>query len=355
MNMEQFRSLLLDSVGVGLAVVRPGDFNVLLHNTQFGEWFAGVVAGEQSFDEVLPGFDADKIRGEVAEGRSWKAEVEVKPKRRVITLAVEFVRAEGAGHDEIMIQCQNISKIKELEYMIESYSKMIERQNRDLKKEKERVEKLLLNIMPEQVYEEWKQFGVTTPQRFDDASVLMLDFVGFTQMAVSQEPAKLISELNDIFTAFDRIVEQFGCERLKTIGDAYVAVSGLPEANPDHARNIARVALRFVRYLNRRNETSEFEWRCRVGINSGSVIGSVVGVQKYVYDIFGPGVNLAARIETVCEPMEILVSESTYAKIQNEFRLTDHGEHEIRGFGPQQLYRLDGDFSPANDTGHFHL
>jgi class 3 adenylate cyclase len=95
---------------------------------------------------------------------------------------------------------------------------MIERQNRDLKKEKERVEKLLLNIMPQQVYEEWKEFGVTTPQRFGSASILMLDFDGFTQMAISQEPTKLISELNDIFTAFDRIVEQFGCERLKTIG-----------------------------------------------------------------------------------------------------------------------------------------
>lgn len=351
MNMEQFRSLLLDSVGVGLAVVQPDDFSVLLHNNMFGEWFSSVLDGSESFADVLPGFDGEKIRAGIAEGGSWKCEVEVKPKRRVITLAVEFVRAEGAGHDEIMVQCQNISKIKEFEYMIESYSKMIERQNRDLKKEKERVEKLLLNIMPQQVYEEWKQFGVTTPQRFDNASVLMLDFVGFTQMAVSQEPAKLISELNDIFMAFDRIVEQFGCERLKTIGDAYVAVSGLPDPNPGHARNIARVALRFVRYLNRRNETSEFEWRCRVGINSGPVIGSVVGVQKYVYDIFGPGVNLAARIEALCKPMEILMGEDTYRLVQNEFRVSDFGEHEVRGFGKQQLYRLDGDFAPANDPG----
>ena len=349
MDMEQFRSMLLDSVGVGLAVVAPGDFSVLLHNAMFGEWFPGVIGGDASLAEILPGFDPDTIAETIEAGGSWKCEVEVKPKRRAISLAVEFVPAEGVGHGEIMVQCQNISKIKELEYMIESYSKMIERQNRDLKKEKERVEKLLLNIMPQQVYEEWKQFGVTTPQRFDNASVLMLDFVGFTQMAISQEPTKLISELNDIFTAFDRIVEQFGCERLKTIGDAYVAVSGLPEPNPDHARNIARVALRFVRYLNRRNENSEFEWNCRVGINTGPVIGSVVGVQKYVYDIFGPGVNLAARIEAVCEPMEILVGEDTHALIQNEFRMSDAGEHDIRGFGARQLYRLDGDFTPAND------
>lgn len=349
MNMEQFRSMLLDSVGVELAVVEHNSFGVLLHNAMFGEWFPDLITGEATLAEKLPGFDGEKIHELIASGETWKCEVEVKPKRRAITLAIEFVPAEGAGHDEIMIQCQNISKIKELEYMIESYSKMIERQNRDLKKEKERVEKLLLNIMPQQVYEEWKEFGVTTPQRFDSASVLMLDFVGFTEMAILQEPTKLISELNDIFTAFDRIVEQFGCERLKTIGDAYVAVSGLPERNPDHARNIARVALRFVRYLKRRNENSEFEWRYRVGVNTGAVIGSVVGVQKYVYDIFGPGVNLAARIESVCEPMEILVGQGTYDEIQNEFRLSDFGEHEIRGFGTQRLYRLDGDFTPAND------
>ncbi len=353
MDMEQFRSLLLDSVGVGLAVVSPGDFKVLLNNAVFGEWFPGVMSGDETLADVLPGFEPELIVAEIAAGRSWKCEVEVKPTRRVVTLAIEFVHANGAGHGEFMMQCQNISKIKELEYMIESYSKMIERQNRDLKKEKERVEKLLLNIMPQQVYEEWKQFGVTTPQRFDNSSVLMLDFVGFTQMAVSQEPTKLISELNDIFTAFDRIVEQFGCERLKTIGDAYIAVSGIPEANPDHARNISRVALRFLRYLNRRNETSEFEWRCRIGVNSGPVIGSVVGVQKYVYDIFGPGVNLASRIEALCEPMEILMGEGTFKLVQNDFRLSDHGIHDVRGFGEQQLYRLDGDLSAANDGGGY--
>ena len=213
--------------------------------------------------------------------------------------------------------------------MIESYSKMIERQNREVKRKKNRVEKLLLNIMPKTVYEEWKEFGVTTPQRYDNATVLMFDFVGFTEMSVSQDPNRLISELNDIFTSFDRIVEQFGCDRLKTIGDAYVAVSGVPEANPDHASSIARAALRFIRYLERRNLISEFEWKARIGIHSGPMIGSVVGVQKYVYDIFGPGMNMAARLEHLCEPMEIRLSEDTHAKITNEFRMTDLGESEI--------------------------
>jgi class 3 adenylate cyclase len=310
--------------------------------------------GDTTLSSLIPDFDPEEVAATLQDKRSWKREVELKPKRRVITIAVELVPAAGAASGELMVQCQNISKIKELEYMIESYSKMIERQNRDLRREKERVEKLLLNIMPQQVYEEWKEFGVTTPQRFDEASVLMLDFIGFTQMSISQDPAKLIAELNDIFTSFDRIVEQFGCERLKTIGDAYLAVSGLPEANPDHARNVARVALRFVHYLKRRNEMSEFQWNCRIGLSSGPVIGSVVGVQKYVYDIFGPGVNLAARIESLCGEMEILMCEETREMIQSEFRTTDQGEHDIRGFGKQHVYRLDGTFAPANDgLSHF--
>jgi adenylate cyclase len=349
MDMEQFRSMLLDTVGVGLAVVDPDSFTVLLHNATFGEWFPADPGANQALSELLPDFDAEAVAAQLEEAQRWVCEVEVKPKRRVITLAIEIVPAVGSSSGELLVQCQNISKIKELEYMIESYSKMIERQNRDLVKEKERVEKLLLNIMPQQIYEEWKEFGVTTPQRFDDASVLMLDFVGFTEMSIAHEPAKLISELNDIFTAFDRIVEQFGCERLKTIGDAYLAVSGMPEANPEHARNIARVALRFVRYLKRRNELSEFEWVCRIGISSGPVIGSVVGVQKYVYDIFGPGVNLAARLEPLCGPMQILVSDDTYQIIKNQFRFSDQGEHDIRGFGKTHVHALEGDYAAANE------
>ena len=96
-------------------------------------------------------------------------------------------------------------------------------------------------------------------------------------MAVSREPGTLIAELNDIFTAFDRIVELFGCERIKTIGDAYMAVSGLPETTPDHTQNIARAALRILRYLDRRNAAHPEQWHCRIGINSGPVIGSIVG------------------------------------------------------------------------------
>jgi adenylate cyclase len=349
MDMNRFRSMLLDSVGVGLAVIERTTFNVLMHNAQFEEWFPDVAASGTAISNSICGFDVDSARLSLEHGQTYKLEVQVKPNRRPVTLAIEVTPALGDHREALLVQCQNISKIKELEYMIESYSKLIERQNRDLKKEKERVERILLNIMPQRVYDELKEFGVTIPQRYDEASVLMLDFVGFTEMSVSRDPTKLISELNDIFTSFDRIVEQFGCERLKTMGDAYVAVSGLPEPNPDHARNIAAVALRMVRYLKRRNQTSELTWNCRIGINTGPVIGSVVGVQKYVYDIFGPGVNLAARMEPLCGPMQIVLCEDMHRHIENEFQFIDLGEHQVRGFGPKRIYRLEGADQAAND------
>jgi class 3 adenylate cyclase len=127
----------------------------------------------------------------------------------------------------------------------------------------------LLNIMPKSVYEEFKTFGVVSPQLYSDVSVVMLDFIGFTKMVTEVDPNVIVGELNDIFTSFDRISEQFGCERIKTMGDAYLAVSGMPDPNPDHARAVANCAIRFVRYLERRNQTSAIQWNARVGRSSG--------------------------------------------------------------------------------------
>jgi adenylate cyclase len=351
MNLEKFNEMLLESVGVGLALLRPETLEVVFHNRRFGELFPAVAEGPCSFDELIPGLAVERLRERIAAGRPFTCEAEARLKRRAVSLAVQITQHTGDDVSLLIVECQNISKIRELEYMIESYSKMVEKQNRSVQREKERAEKLLLNIMPKTVYEELKTFGVTTPQRYDAASVLMLDFVGFTEMAISQDPSALIAELNDIFTSFDRIVEQFGCERIKTIGDAYMAVSGIPEATPDHAQNIAKAALLFVRYLARRNASHAQQWQCRVGIASGPVIGSIVGIHKYVYDIFGPAVNLAARMETFSGPMEITLCEDMQARLREEFRCTDRGLSEVKGFGRRRLFSLKGahDLQPRDD------
>jgi len=341
-NLDKFNEMLLESVGVGLAILDPDSREILFGNRRFVDWFPGETGVGRRLDEVFADLNYAKLESNLADDKQFTTETEIKIKRRSITLAIQISRHVHNNVNVLILECQNISKIKELEYMIESYSKMVEKQNRTLEREKERVEKLLLNIMPKSVYEELKAFGVTTPQKYEMASVLMLDFVGFTEMAISEDPAGIITELNDIFTAFDRIAEQFGCERIKTIGDAYMAVSGIPEATPDHAQNIAKVALLMVRYLERRNSSHAQKWKCRIGINSGTVIGSIVGVQKYVYDIFGPGVNLAARMESFSDEMEISLCENMYELIKNDFRLEDRGEHEVKGFGRKQIYALKG-------------
>lgn len=339
MDFARFNNLLLQSVGVGLALFDGKTEEPLLHNQRLLDWFPGTQAGA-ALVELFPQIDRDAMDRRLAAGRPYVFDCEVKVGPRTLSLNVQVSRHESKELSLLMVECQNVSKIRELEYMIQSYSSMVEKQNRDLQKEKDRVEKVLLNIMPKTVYEEWKQFGVTTPQRYERCSLMMLDFVGSTEMAISADPPALISELNDVFTAFDRIVEQFGCERLKTIGDAYVAISGIPESSPDHANNIAGVALRIVHFLKRRNKTNKQQWRCRIGINSGAVIGSIVGVQKYVYDVFGPGINLAARLEAQADAMEILLSDDLLQHLNSSFEVEALGEREIRGFGKKQVYRL---------------
>ncbi len=337
LNLDAFNRALIESVGVGIAIVECDSLRILFQNKRFEQLF-GTPANDITLDQLMQVPDLSGLEPGAVE----TCEVAVKHKRRPVTLAAHFSIHEDGGRRVFMVEMHNITKVKELEYMIESYAKMVEKNERALRREKERAERLLLNIMPRTVYEELKTFGVTTPQRYDCASVLMLDFVDFTEMAVSKDPLALISELNDIFTGFDRIVEQFGCERLKTIGDAYVAVSGIPEATPDHAQNIARTALLFRRFIRQRNATREEKWRCRIGIASGPMIGSIVGIQKYVYDIFGPAMDLAARMEQHAEPMEILLPEATAERIRDEFRLEQVPARDVKGFGNVDLFRLVG-------------
>jgi len=334
---------LVQSLNTGVAVIDDETWSIIFENGNFFQWFPPGADPDAPLAARLPALNIERAKTRLRDRGRFTFETEAKAGGRSVPLRVDLRLLADAAQASILLECTDISKEKEASYMLESYSKMSEKHRKELEREKERVEKLLLNIMPKPVYEELKDFGTTTPQRFDCATILILDFVGFTSMAISQDPSALVSELNDIFSAFDRISEMFGCDRLKTIGDAYMAVSGLPEANTEHAHNVAKVALRMRRYLDKRNAAHPQQWRCRIGINSGPVIGSLVGVQKYVYDLFGPGVNLAARMESMSEPMRITVSQDTQSLIKDDFALTERGEFDIKGFGKQTLYYLDSE------------
>ena len=189
-----------------------------------------------------------------------------------MTVALEFNRTGEGTQDIAVLVCQNITRIKELESMIDSYSVMVERNTREIKREKEQVEKLLLDMMPRAAYEEYKSSGIVAPRVFEPVSVLALNFAGFDELLSSHDPAVIVSELNDIFGAFDRIGEQFGCERIRTNGDGYVAVSGVPDPTADHAQAVASASVRFLRYLRQRNQSHPITWNAKVGLASGSVV-----------------------------------------------------------------------------------
>jgi adenylate cyclase len=340
MSIEAINEQLLRAIGVGVGLLNRTSLSFQFTNDTFEDWFADRLT-DNKLTEVFDELDIAALEDALSSSGSYTAEIRYKKKRRTMVIAAEFTATKDGGQDLVVLVCQNITRIRELESMIDSYSMMVERNTREIKREKEQVEKLLLNIMPRSVYEEYKSFGVVTPQLYDPVSVLTLNFAGFTKMVASTDPSVTVSELNDIYSAFDRIGEQFGCERIKTTGDAYIAVAGLPDPTPEHAKAVADAAIRFVRYLERRNASHPNQWRCRIGLASGAVVGSVVGIQKYVYDIFGPAVNLATRLQDFSEPMQITVENAIALKLRDQFDIDDLGQRDIRGFERQAVWRLN--------------
>lgn len=344
MDTADFRTVL-KSLPTAIAVVDPETWEIYFENARFFEWFPPPVDETDAGLAVrIPFLDIERLARRLSESRAFQVEDEVTAGSRKIPVRVNCSNVPTDDKVYGLVVASDISKERESQYMLDSYSRLAEKHARDLQKEKERTERLLLNIMPRPVFEEMRDYGTATPHKFESASIVMLDFVGFTDMAIADDPSAVVAELNDIFSAFDRIVEMFGCERLRTIGDAYVAVSGVPEPNDEHPRNAARAALRMRRYLERRNQAHAQKWEARIGVNSGPVIGSLVGVQKYVYDLFGPGVNLAARMEALSEPMMITLNEATRELLEDAFTFSDRGEFEVKGFGTQHLFFLEGEY-----------
>ena len=202
----------------------------------------------------------------------------------------------------------------------------------------EKSDHLLLNILPVGIANDLKEKGKTEPRLFNHVTACFVDIVNFTQKSTTLAPAILIEELNQIFTAFDNIIEKHACERIKTIGDSYLAVSGLPEPDPMHAFKIVSCCIDMVRFIRKRNTESACTWEIRAGVHSGEVIAGVVGVKKYIYDVFGDTINTASRMESHSEPMKINISESTYNLVRESFETEPRGELEVRGKGKLQMY-----------------
>ncbi|MFV1958467.1 MAG: adenylate/guanylate cyclase domain-containing protein, partial [Planctomycetota bacterium] len=222
----------------------------------------------------------------------------------------------------------------------------IEERNRIIEEEKERSERLLRNVLPAQVAEELKTRGRSPPQSFPAVSVFFSDLVGFTRRSAELDPSALIADLNEIYTRFDEIMDARGWERIKTIGDAYLAVCGMPEAHPDHAERMVEAAIEAMGFMEERRAGTS-GWQVRMGIHSGPVVGGIVGVKKYIYDVFGDTINTAARMETTSEPMRINLSEATWLHVRGKIPCVEREPIVVKGKGPMRMFFV-GDGRPGD-------
>ena len=276
---------------------------------------------------------------------------------RQLTLAEEEKRLQDANlqlkQNELLIKDKDIAERKKEQYifilgfvvllvftfLIYRSFNLQKKFNTALLTEKKRSEKLLLNILPAEVASELRDKGYADAKQFDNVTVLFTDFVNFTTVTESMTPKQLVNELHICFKAFDEILGKYHIEKIKTVGDAYLAVSGLPIANPKHAVDTVEAAIEIRDFMiAREKEMGKNTFTVRIGINSGNVVAGIVGVRKYSYDIWGDTVNTAARMEQNSQAGKVNISQTTYELVKDKFNCEYRGEIEAKNKGQLKMY-----------------
>ena len=234
------------------------------------------------------------------------------------------------------------SSLESLRLANEELEERVEKRTLQLRQEKDRSEQLLLNILPAEIAERLKQTNESPAEHFAEATILFADIVGFTGLSSRMEPMQLVAGLNQIFSAFDQLTEKYGLEKIKTIGDAYMVVGGLPVPHPDHAQAIAAMALDMLAHIATLDGAFGESLELRIGINTGSVIAGVIGIKKFTYDLWGDAVNVASRMESHGKPGCIQVTAATYEQIKDLYILEPRGKIEVKGRGEMITYWLVG-------------
>jgi adenylate cyclase len=234
------------------------------------------------------------------------------------------------------------TNVRQMEDIQDSTSKLLSKLTQELEEERAKSQALLLNILPQQIIERLEAGETVIADRLDSVTVLFSDFVGFTEISSRLEPHSLVSELNLLFSEFDSLCERTGVEKLKTIGDAYMAIGGLPGTRSDHTNAIADLAIEMLHSLERINDVVERDWHIRIGIHRGPAVAGVIGTRKFVYDVWGDTVNVASRLENSSLPDRIHVSEPAAAALRDHFQLEDRGTLDVKGKGAMRTYFLLG-------------
>jgi PAS domain S-box-containing protein len=206
--------------------------------------------------------------------------------------------------------------------------------------QQQQTERVLLDILPEAIFNRLKEEPGTITEDFANVTVLFADIIGFTEIASQISAIQLVNILNKIFSVFDQLTERYGLEKIKTIGDAYMVVGGLPRRCPNHAQAIAQMALDMQTAIAQFNTENNKNFSIRIGIHSGLVVAGVIGIKKFTYDLWGDTVNIASRMQSQGLAGKIQMTEVTYKFLRNEFLFEKRGEIEIKGKGKMTTYVL---------------
>jgi len=214
-----------------------------------------------------------------------------------------------------------------------------QRDNKIIAEEKRKSDELLLNILPHETAEELKQSGSAKARSFDMVTVMFTDFKGFTSISEKLTAEQLVGEINTYFSEFDNIIQRNGIEKIKTIGDAYMAVGGLPTPTETHAVDVVKAALEIQEFAGRmKQKLGDAAFEVRIGIHTGPVVAGIVGIRKFAYDIWGDTVNVASRMESACVNGAINVSATTYAMVKDKFKCIPRGRIDAKGKGEMEMY-----------------
>jgi len=237
--------------------------------------------------------------------------------------------------DPILLRARIFSSLekKRLRDLDQKHLEMLNQEKELLEVEQMKTEKLMLNILPRPIADRLKRGEKNISGSYPDVTILFSDLVGFTKMSSQTSATDLVKLLNDLFTRFDKRADALGVEKIKTIGDAYMAVAGLPIPRPDHAQLCAELALGMFEDLKAFNQENGKELDMRIGLNSGPVVAGVIGFTKFSYDLWGNTVNTASRMESTSKPGRVQVSPATYEAIKDDFTLEDGGLMECKGLG----------------------
>lgn len=257
------------------------------------------------------------------------------------------------------------SNQRKLSFLVDKRTKLIskqkdriERQNKIVKQQKDQSDELLLNVLPSYVVKELKEQGQVSIKTYENASVMFIDIVGFSKIAERINPKFLVTKLNNLFSEFDAIIEKYGLEKIKTIGDAYLAVGGLGVDLKTNPIKCVLAALEIQNLMHKFSEKEPVEindeiWTVRIGVHTGEVITGVIGTKRIAYDIFGSTVNIAERIEANCEPGKVNISEDTYNYVNMFYNCTNRGEITTKNTGDINMFFVNSLKFPYNQKNNF--